>query len=83
MNPTAMDGEVRSDNLESHCGVDIWKLSGRLGDLLRESHGRLGNVQVLNHDLIQLLLSYTAVGARKGLLCGHLWIQIPGHRLSL
>lgn len=41
MNPTAMDGEVRSDNLESHCGVDIWKLLEQLGDLLRESHGRL------------------------------------------
>lgn len=81
-----MDGKVRSDNLKSHCGVDIWKLSGRLGDLRHMGvtwETWLGNVQVLNHDLIQLLLSYTAVGARKGLLCGHLWIQIPGHRLSL
>lgn len=63
-----------------------WKLLGRRGGLLRE-RSRMGDsawkCTGVEPWLIQFLLSYTAMGARKGLLCGRPWVQIPGLRLSL
>ena len=69
-----MDREGRSKNLEGYCGMDIWKLLRQLGDLLIDG-SHMGDLawRCTGFDyLIQLLLSYTAVGGRKGLLWPHL-----------